>query len=206
MKIRLLSNMFLLTLLLCGASCTKQPVAEQDPDPKPVPVPVDPDRIVLELNAEETLEEDAQGKSKRVGTALQWEVGDKAAVWDGVEIREFTAEESGGKIVFSGEAVKGVKYWVLYPYGNCTGVDNSNPANPVFSTSVPLSQELRRGSVAGGAAVCIGCGMASDGILLKNVCGLLKFSFPSAEVGGKTLTALKPGCLDRMKVKSLGGV
>lgn len=206
MKFRFLSNIALISLLLCGASCTKQPVAEQDPDPKPVPVPVDPDKIVLELNAEETLEEDAQGKSKLVGTALQWEVGDKAAVWDGVEIREFTAVESGGKIVFSGEAVSGVKYWVLYPYENCTGVDSADPANPVFRTSVPLAQTLRQGSVARGAAVCIGCGSSNGGILLKNVCGLLKFSFPSAEAGGKTLTALTPGSLNRMNIKALGSI
>lgn len=206
MKFRFLSRIFLLLLLLPGASCTKQPVAEPEPDPKPIPVPVDPDRIVLDLTVEETLEEDAQGKSTFSGNTLQWEVGDKVALWDGVAIREFTAVESEGKIVFSGEAVGGVKYWVLYPYGNCTGVDSKDPQNPVFSSSIPLSQTLRKGSVAKDAAVCIGSGTVKDGIVLKNVCGLLKFSFPSAEVGGKTLTALKPGSLDKVVIKSLGNV
>lgn len=206
MNFNFLSKITLLTLLMCGVSCTKQPVKEQEPDPKPVPTPVDPDKIILELNVEETIEEDAQGKSVLVGTTLNWEVGDKVAVWDGIEIREFTAVESGGKIVFSGEAVSGVKYWVLYPYENCTGVDGKDPQNPVFATSIPLSQTLRKGSIARGAAVCIGSGTMKDGILLKNVCGLLKFSFPSAEAGGRTLTALKPGSLDKMVVRSLGGI
>ena len=201
MTVRALRTAILALLLVL--SCAKQPLSEADPDPVAPPTPSDTEKIYLELNRESA---QPDGKTALTSSlSVEWEVGDRIAVWDGEAVREFTAESSSDGIVFSGQAVPGRTYWALYPFENCIGVDSSDPDNPVFRTSVPTSQVLRTGSAPRGAMVCLGKGNADDGIYMRNVFGLLKFSLPSAEVGGKQLTALMPGSLDRMTISSMGG-
>lgn len=133
------------------------------------------------------------------GLSINFEAGDALAIWDGVALRKFVAEDSGEGLVFNGEAAQVDTYWAFFPWSaDClvTPVEGT----PVWEATLPDTQH----AVSGGfdPASCFGVGKGgSDHIInLKNVCAYLKFSFPSAAV-----PALAPGSLSSILLTSLAG-
>ena len=142
---------------------------------------------------------DPESKVVTDGLSLRFEPGDALAIWDGVALRTFVAENNGSGIVFTGEAVQTDTYWAFYPWSAHCLVTPVTDA-PVWEATLPDTQHAFSGAFD--PATCFGVGKGgSDHIInLKNVCAYLKFSFPEAAV-----PALGPGSLSRIRLVSTGG-
>ena len=85
---------------------------------------------------------------------LVWCDDDKIAVWDGVQMREFTVLQADGKTAtFQGEVAKGVtQFTAVYPFAAAVGCDSEG----AITATVPSVQALDGGNVAdnGIVAVC----------------------------------------------------
>lgn len=209
MKLYYTAIIALLCVALAGVSCSKNQFNEQQPEEKQEeqekePGP-DPEDVVIGISIEANAGLQGRTAISEDGSP-GWLVGDKVAVWDGYGIREFTVTMDEDKPCLSGKAVPGVKYWAVYPYDGCKGVDDSDAWNPVFDVEISAMQALVKGSVPSGALACIGNGTKESGIVFKHICGIVSFSFPSAEVSGRTMTALMPGSLNHIGFTSIGGV
>lgn len=210
MKLHYNAIISLLCVLFLGLSCAKEELSvpqdgQQSEEEQESDITPDPDKVILEISFEESSEVSSRIAFSGKGS-LSWEIGDKVAVWDGYELRQFTVRMMEDKAVLEGTAVAGVKYWAVYPYDACKGVDTKNKDNPVFDVEIPSAQVLRKGSIPAGALCCIGKGTKESGIVLKHISGILSFTFPNAETAdGKTISGLKPGSLNHIEFRSVGG-
>ena len=184
---------YLLSLsFLLLASCAKE---QEEPDIPPVPE----DDLPAGTMSFKVQTTEPESKVALDGLSIDFEVGDALAIWDGVALRKFVAEDSGEGIVFTGEAAQVDTYWAFYPWSSdclVTPVEGT----PVWEATLPDTQH----AVAGGfdPEACFGVGKGgSDHIInLKNVCAYIKFSFPAAAV-----PALGPGSLSSISLTSLAG-
>lgn len=80
-----------------------------------------------------------------------WLAGDAVSVFDGVANRHFTTETGGTRGTFSGNAVDGSSYKVLYPYHA-----DATLAGGTLLTALPAAQTATPGSFAPGANLSAG--------------------------------------------------
>ena len=146
------------------------------------------------------VETDEVSKATLDGLSIRFEAGDEIAIWDGVALRKFVAENMSDGLLFTGYAVDTDAYWAIYPWSEDCKV-NSESGEPVFVTSVPQIQKAREASFSKGANIGIGKGGSDHIIRIKSVCGFLKFSLPSAD-----LPTLAPGSMSQIKLSSADGV
>ena len=100
---------------------------------------------------EVTITADSGTKTILNGKSVLWENGDQVSVFDGVDNRQFTTDEDGGNAGFSGTAVLGDSYVVLYPYNPSATITNS-----VIQTVFTSEQTAVSGTFAKGANVSVG--------------------------------------------------
>lgn len=100
---------------------------------------------------EVTITADSGTKTILNGKSVLWENGDQVSVFDGVDNRQFTTDEDGGNAGFSGTAVPGDSYVVLYPYNPSATITNS-----VIQTVFTSEQTAVSGTFAKGANVSVG--------------------------------------------------
>ena len=63
-----------------------------------------------------TISEDVIKSYLNNDLSINWETGDLAGVYDGVEWREFEAQNEGPSTTLKGEALNASSYIALYPY------------------------------------------------------------------------------------------
>lgn len=181
---------YLLSLsVLLFASCEK----EKNGGDTPQPDPSTGGTMTFRVNAEST-------KAGLDGVSIHFDVGDAIAIWDGVALRKFIAEQDGSEIVFRGTAVEVDDYWAFYPWAeNCLVTPVTG--TPVFEAVLPATQKAVSGSFDSPCAIGIGHGGSNHIITLKNVCGFLKLSLPAAAI-----PSLGPGSLSTITLASKGDV
>lgn len=172
------------------ASCAKEEKGSDKTEPVSKPAVVG--TMEFRVNTEAT-------KAALDGLSIRFEAGDALAIWDGVALQKFVAEDSGSGIVFKGTAAETSTYWAFYPWSaDCLVTPVSG--TPVFQAQLPRTQHAVSGSFDPAACFGIGKAGADHIITLKNVCAYLKFSFPPAAV-----PALGPGSLSSVRLSSTGG-
>lgn len=184
---------FLLSLsFLLLVSCAK----EQEDSGKPSDPGKDTPPSAMSFKVQTT---DPVSKVVTDGLSLRFEPGDALAIWDGVALRKFVAENSGSGIVFAGEAVQTDTYWAFFPWSeDCLVMPVTG--TPVWEARLPDTQHALSGSFDPSTCFGVGKGGSDHIINLKNVCAYLKFSFPEAAV-----PALGPGSLSQIRLVSTGG-
>lgn len=126
------------------------------------------------------------GKANLDGTKVCWNSGDKIAVFDGVEKREFTVVScESNTATFCGEMEEGaISVYAIYPYDVATGVEDG-----VMSFNIPATQVVaENGDLDESALVMVGKA-EDDVITFKNIVSLAKVSIDKENIESVTLTA-----------------
>lgn len=112
--------------------------------------------------------------------AVEWQDGDKIAVWDGVAIRQFSlVSKSGSTGHFVGEvSATAEEFFAIYPYSAASDVSGN-----VATLTLPTIQNLGSDCVCPDALVCVAKNTSIKNMSFKNVVSLVKF-----KVGADNLT------------------
>ena len=121
--------------------------------------------------------------------AVIWQKGDCLSVYDGVEGREFTTEDAGASVSFSGKAEVVDTYYALYPYDK----DAVWTAGGVVTTELPAGQTALTGSFGKGANLSFAESQTQEEsrfFTMKNVCSYFRFNLSECESFGITSVTL----------------
>lgn len=108
--------------------------------------------------------------------SVSWSATDRLSVFDSQGNRLFTTTEEGTEVNFTGQVGDATNYYALYPYQPEASIVNMNEIHAL----VPYSQKATPDGFAPEVNVSAGTTTAKNAsFLMKNVCGLLKFTIPS---------------------------
>lgn len=125
-----------------------------------------------------------ESKTSLSGTSVLWQGSDKLSVFDSQANRRFSVSEAGANVQIKGEALAEDNYLILYPYDAQASVSGG-----IIRTLLPDVQK----PVAGGfdaAAALSAASSSGNQALMKNVCGLLRFSIASPDVVSISIRSL----------------
>lgn len=155
---------------LCMAasfSCAKEEMSEPTPDVQ--------DRKLVEMTF---MASQMEVKSTFSDNKVNWEEGDKVAIYDGVAKREFTvASVSGGTATLTGlVAENATEFHAVYPY---SAAREALPVDGKINVCLPDVQELASGkNFDEDAFVMVGKVDGSNHISFRNIVSLLKINIP----------------------------
>lgn len=115
------------------------------------------------------------------GNNVHWTNGDRIAIWDGTEKREFTATAiNGSSATFTGQVTDGSQtYTAFYPHELVTAMNGTS-----ITFTLPAEQTATAGSFANGLAPS--WAQATDGsttLTFQNLCALVKFTVANNMAG-----------------------
>lgn len=124
-------------------------------------------------------------KASLDGTKVCWNLGDKIAIFDGVDKQEFTVVScDGNTATFCGEVTEGaISIYAVYPYEVATSVEDG-----VMGFNIPATQVVDEdGNLDEAALVMVGKA-EDDVITFKNVVSLAKVTIDEENIESVTLT------------------
>lgn len=102
--------------------------------------------------------------------SINWETGDLAGVYDGVEWREFEAQNEGPSTTLKGEALNASSYIALYPYDS-----KASYTSGAVKTTFPQVQTITGNCIAPNALLAVATSTDKT-FSFKNVTSLLKMN------------------------------
>lgn len=169
---------FVVAVVALASACAKEIVPAEDSN-----VPVDYFRIPMTftLGVEDT-------KAILDGPVINWEEGDKIAVWDGVTKNDFSAQSSGPSSVFCGEAGESDSYVAVSPSSCVTNVDDPTTIAVTLKGGVTPQRVSAAHRVDPDALVSsTRFEKGSSGIVLKNQFSLAKITISRSDIQTVTL-------------------
>ena len=137
------------------------------------------------------------------GTAVNWVKGDAIAIFDGTETNEFTTQDAGASVTFTGTAHQADTYTAFYPFGNVT---------EITATTITFNLPEEQTAVAGGFASGLVPSWAqtaegSTSLQFKNLSALVKFTVGDGMAGDGTfiLRGVKGESLTGSMKYTIGG-
>jgi len=118
------------------------------------------------------------------GTSILFTKGESLSVYDGTANREFTADDGGSSVSFSGDVSStATEFYALTPYSSST-VFATSGSTVTAKTSLASEQEATVGSFENGANISAAKATSSDAFSLQNVLSVAKFTLSSAYLDG----------------------
>ncbi len=116
------------------------------------------------------------------GMAVNWVNGDAIAIFDGTETNEFTTQDAGASVTFTGTAHQADTYTAFYPYANVT---------EITATTITFNLPEEQTAVAGGFASGLVPSWAqtaegSTSLQFQNLSALVKFTVGDGMAGEGT--------------------
>lgn len=137
------------------------------------------------------------------GTAVNWVKGDAIAIFDGTETNEFTTQDAGASVTFTGTAHQADTYTAFYPYANVT---------EITATTITFNLPEEQTAVAGGFASGLVPSWAqtaegSTSLKFLNLSALVKFTVGDGMAGDGTfiLRGVKGESLTGSMKYTIGG-
>ena len=137
------------------------------------------------------------------GTAVNWVKGDAIAIFDGTETNEFTTQDAGASVTFTGTAHQADTYTAFYPFGNVT---------EITATTITFNLPEEQTAVAGGFASGLVPSWAqtaegSTSLQFQNLSALVKFTVGDGMAGDGTfiLRGVKGESLTGSMKYTIGG-
>ena len=137
------------------------------------------------------------------GMAVNWVNGDAIAIFDGTETNEFTTQDAGASVTFTGTAHQADTYTAFYPFGNVT---------EITATTITFNLPEEQTAVAGGFASGLVPSWAqtaegSTSLQFQNLSALVKFTVGNGMAGDGTfiLRGVKGESLTGSMKYTIGG-
>ena len=116
------------------------------------------------------------------GTAVNWVKGDAIAIFDGTETNEFTTQDAGASVTFTGTAHQADTYTAFYPFGNVTEITATTITFNLPGEQTAVSGSFASGLVPSWAQTAEG----STSLQFKNLSALVKFTVGNGMAGEGT--------------------
>ncbi len=116
------------------------------------------------------------------GTAVNWVKGDAIAIFDGTETNEFTTQDAGASVTFTGTAHQADTYTAFYPFGNVTEITATTITFNLPGEQTAVSGSFASGLVPSWAQTAEG----STSLQFKNLSALVKFTVGDGMAGEGT--------------------
>lgn len=125
------------------------------------------------------------------GTKVLFAEGEGISIYDGSGNREFTANEAGSNVSFSGDvSATATEFYALSPYSAST-IFTKNGSTVTAKTTLPAVQEATPGSFEDGVNISAAKASSSDSFSLENVLSIAKFTLSSANLGGHQIASVE---------------
>lgn len=125
------------------------------------------------------------------GVDIYFSEGEALSIWDGTGNREFTADEAGRNISFSGQVSESATtFYALSPYSAST-VFAQDGSTVTASLTLPSVQEATAGSFAEGANISAAQSTSEDSFALKNLLAVVKMTLAAANLDGHQIQAIE---------------
>ena len=125
------------------------------------------------------------------GTKVLFAEGEGISIYDGSGNREFTANEAGSNVSFSGDvSATATEFYALSPYSASTIFTRSG-STVTAKTTLPAVQEATPGSFENGVNISAAKASSSDSFSLENVLSIAKFTLSSANLGGHQIASVE---------------
>ena len=116
------------------------------------------------------------------GTAVNWVKGDAIAIFDGTETNEFTTQDAGASVTFTGTAHQADTYTAFYPFGNVTEITATTITFNLPGEQTAVSGSFASGLVPSWAQTAEG----STSLQFQNLSALVKFTVGDGMAGEGT--------------------
>ena len=116
------------------------------------------------------------------GMAVNWVKGDAIAIFDGTETNEFTTQDAGASVTFTGTAHQADTYTAFYPFGNVTEITATTITFNLPGEQTAVSGSFASGLVPSWAQTAEG----STSLQFKNLSALVKFTVGNGMAGEGT--------------------
>ena len=119
------------------------------------------------------------------GDNVLWTSGDKISIFDGEANRQFSTEDEGATVEFTGDAIESDTYYALYPYDASATLSDGK-----INLTLPYQQTGIAGSF-GDKVNYSAAKTDSKSVQMRNVGGLLAFTLTSSNITSITLRGNK---------------
>ena len=116
------------------------------------------------------------------GKAVNWVKGDAIAIFDGTETNEFTTQDAGASVTFTGTAHQADTYTAFYPFGNVTEITATTITFNLPGEQTAVSGSFASGLVPSWAQTAEG----STSLQFHNLSALVKFTVGDGMAGEGT--------------------
>ena len=162
-------------MIAAGCSTMEQNIDKPDGS-------VDPEILVHKSFLTKTTET----KTTLDGTSVLFSKGEAISIYDGSGNREFTADEAGANVSFSGEvSPTATEFYALSPYSESTVFAKSG-STVTAKTSLASAQVATPGSFEDGMNISAAKADSYDQFSLMNVMSVAKFTLASENLGTKS--------------------
>ena len=133
----------------------------------------------------------AETRTSLDGVAVLFAEGESISIWDGSGNREFTADEAGAEVSFSGEvSASATEFHALSPYSVSTVFARSG-GKVTATTVLPSEQTAMAGTFAPGLNISAARSDSHDSFSLENVLSLVRFDLSSESLAGREVTSVE---------------
>lgn len=150
--------------------------------------PVEQEEILIHKSF---LAETAETRSTLDGVTVMFAKGESMSIWDGSANQEFTADDSGSSVSFSGDVSStATEFYALTPYTEST-VFAQNGTTLTAALTLPSTQEATVGSFADSANISAAQSDSEDSFMLQNVLAVVKMTLASANLDGHQIKSIE---------------
>ena len=148
---------------------------------------VDPEILVHKSFLAKT----SETKTTLEGTSVLFSKGESISIYDGSGNREFTADEAGANVSFSGEvSPSATEFYALSPYSESTVFAKSG-STVTAKTSLASAQVATPGSFEDGMNISAAKADSYDQFSLVNVMSIAKFTLASENLNGHRIMSVE---------------